>query len=146
MLISICTLSSSIVNIILFHIIRYLRRVICLEEWSTFSPAHVTTSQNICLNIKILMPCGILVQQPDHDLSSTPVLSTSRGPGWTLVWPGTGVTRSRVRVRSSSIMPHRSRMSGSPWVTSLQTNNHILTKVTKNYYHFLLDIKGLKKN
>ena len=98
---------------------RYLRRVTCREEWSTFCPDHVTTSQNICLNIKISTPCGILVQQPDHDLLSMPVLSMSRGHGWTLVWPGTGVTMCRVRVRSSSTMPLRSRMSGSPWVTSL---------------------------
>merc|ERR1712098_236505 len=55
--------------------IRYLRQVTFQEEWSTSSQAPETTSQNTWQNIKMLMPCGILVQQRDPNLWSIRVQS-----------------------------------------------------------------------
>merc|ERR1712115_210235 len=42
--------------------IRYSRQVICQAELSTSSPDRGTTSLNIWQNIRMLTPCGTLVQ------------------------------------------------------------------------------------
>merc|ERR1711900_130352 len=55
--------------------IRYLRQATSQEVLSTSSQDRETTSQNTWQNIKMLMPCGILVQQRDQNLWSTRVQS-----------------------------------------------------------------------